>query len=69
MISRYTSNVGTIIVKAIAGYTDIDADTENIISTISDVPIEEYKAHMRLSVDQGLAYAVFINDLRIGYMV
>jgi len=46
----------------------IDSDIATIITEIDNVDMEEYKANMIESVAQGLAYAVYRGEDRVGFV-
>ena len=55
-------------VEPIDSYDMIDRDISVVIDLIEGTPLDGYRSNMETSVDQGLAYAIFKDNLRIGFV-
>ena len=64
----YACKGSNYYVKSIKDYSYIATDTYQIIDAIEDTDIAKYKANMKLSVDQELAYSIYKDTERVGYV-
>ena len=55
-------------VRYITEDTSIDTDIEVVLPAITDTAIEVYRANMAESVNQGLAYAIYKNNTKVGFV-
>lgn len=55
-------------VQPITTYEMIDHDIGLVIDIIEDTPIDLYRKNMEMGVDQGLTYAIFKGNVRVGFV-
>jgi hypothetical protein len=60
------SNIYTVIL--IDNLNKIESDMESVKDVISDTDLIEYKANMVESIRQGLAYEIYKNEDRVGFV-
>ena len=58
----------TYRVSYIEDTSSIDDDIATVIDTIQDTDIDVYRANMVKSVEQHLAYCIYKNDIRVGFI-
>lgn len=63
---QYVCGTDVYRIKPITDPADVLTDYEKVRSLVTDTPEDEYKEDMYESINQGLAFSVWKNDLRVG---
>lgn len=66
--ASYTCKGNTYTVEIISNEDMIDTDIQSVVHLIEGTDIDKYRTKMVESVEQGLAFAVFKNGERVGFM-
>lgn len=66
--ASYTCDGLTYRVSFIEDTSSIDSDIATVIDTVQDTDIDVYRSNMVMSVEQHLAYCIYKNDVRVGFV-
>lgn len=67
-IAKYFVNNNIYNINKIIDVIEIDKDLEEVLDAITDTPLDKYKENMIKSVQQELAFSIYKDNIKIGFV-